>query len=146
MLPATIRSPRLPLSRSRENSYIVEGKYGKTKVRLLRVIRHDATRHDLTEVEVQCLLEGDFKESYTMGDNSRVVPTDTVKNTVYILAKESRFQCIEGLGRFYGGCVQDKTSILFIGIALCRHFIARHSHIHHVSVEMKEKLWRRVSK
>lgn len=110
-----------------ENSYIVEGKYGKTKVRLLRVIRHDATRHDLTEVEVQCLLEGDFKESYTMGDNSRVVPTDTVKNTVYILAKESRFQCIEGLG-----------------IALCRHFIARHSHIHHVSVEMKEKLWRRV--
>ena len=30
--------------------------------------------------------EGDYDESYTEGDNSDVLPTDTMKNTVYALA------------------------------------------------------------
>ena len=40
------------------------------------------------QVTVDVLLKGDFAATYETGDNSKVVPTDTIKNTVYFLAKE----------------------------------------------------------
>jgi urate oxidase len=59
--------------------------YGKAQVRLTRVNRQ-AGRHDLKELCVAVQLQGDFAASYTDGDNSRVIPTDTMKNIVYALA------------------------------------------------------------
>lgn len=109
----------------------VEGTYGKTKVRIVRVRRpsgSSSTYNELTEVHAEVLLEGDFLESYTEGDNSRVVPTDTIKNTCYILAKTSNFNSIEDFG-----------------LSLIHHFLARHSHIHAVTVSLQEKLWSRVT-
>src|SRR5262249_27530475 len=58
--------------------------YGKSQVRLTRVHRA-AGRHDLKELCVAIQLEGDFAGSYTHGDNSRIVATDTMKNVVYAL-------------------------------------------------------------
>jgi urate oxidase len=57
-------------------------------VRLLQVKRH-ADRHDLREWTVEILLQGDFESCFTDGDNSKILPTDTLKNTVYSLARNS---------------------------------------------------------
>ncbi|KAK9746449.1 hypothetical protein K7432_018190 [Basidiobolus ranarum] len=47
----------------------------------------------------QALLEGDFEKAYTETDNSMVVPTDTVRNTCYVIAKKSNHvQTIERYG------------------------------------------------
>jgi urate oxidase len=36
------------------------------------------------------LLEGDFETSYTEADNRKVIATDSIKNTIYVLAKHSQ--------------------------------------------------------
>lgn len=73
---------------------LVENKYGKSHVRLVRVKR-GSEAHELREWDVQVLLQGDFETCFTEGDNSKILPTDTMKNTVYSLAKSSSASCIE---------------------------------------------------
>jgi urate oxidase len=61
--------------------------YGKSAIRLVKVVREGARHHvhDLT-VDVRC--EGDFTAAHVAGDNTAVLPTDTMKNTVYALARQ----------------------------------------------------------
>src|SRR5262245_29396851 len=66
------------------SAVLVHDAYGKSLVRLTKVTRH-ADRHDLKELTIDIQLEGDFAAAYTHGDNSRVIATDTMKNTVYAL-------------------------------------------------------------
>ncbi|HJZ65940.1 MAG TPA: urate oxidase [Candidatus Acidoferrum sp.] len=73
---------------------LAENKYGKSRVRVMRVKR-GPNKHELHEWSVQVLLEGDFETCFTEGDNSKILPTDTMKNTVYSLARSSRADCIE---------------------------------------------------
>ena len=61
--------------------------YGKSAVRLLTVVR-DAAHHDIREFAIDIALEGAFEAAHTHGDNSAVLPTDTMKNTVYAKARE----------------------------------------------------------
>src|SRR5256885_12147533 len=72
--------------------------YGKSQVRLTKVTRH-ADRHDLAEWSVDVQLGGDFAAAYTAGDNRAVVATDTVKNTVYVLARDHDPSSPEAFGR-----------------------------------------------
>ena len=67
---------------------LAENRYGKSRVRLVRVKRHSGM-HDLREWTVQILLQGDFDSCFTDGDNRKILPTDTMKNTVYSLARNS---------------------------------------------------------
>jgi len=69
-------------------------RYGKSRVRLSRITRH-SDRHEFNEWAVHVLLEGDFESSYTKADNSKVLPTDTMKNTVYFVARGSKAKTIE---------------------------------------------------
>ncbi len=71
-----------------------ENRYGKSKVRLMRVTRGGAYDR-VDEWNVEVWLEGDFKACFEDGDNSRVLPTDTMKNTVYSLARASTSAAIE---------------------------------------------------
>ena len=48
-----------------------------------------------TSGSVKVLLEGDFETSFTQADNSKVLPTDTMKNTVYYVARGSKAATIE---------------------------------------------------
>jgi len=73
---------------------LAENRYGKSRIRLVRVKRQP-DRHDLQEWTVQILLHGDFESCFVDGDNSKILPTDTMKNTVYSLARNSRATCIE---------------------------------------------------
>ena len=71
--------------------------YGKSKVRLLKVSRSGADNrwHDIRELTVDISLSGDFDAVHTRGDNSKCLPTDTMKNTVYALAKDDPIDSIE---------------------------------------------------
>ncbi len=71
-----------------------ENRYGKTGVRLVKVTRNGDV-HTLREWTVHVLLEGDFESAHLLGDNSKILPTDTMKNTVYSRAKESRAAAME---------------------------------------------------
>jgi urate oxidase len=68
---------------------LASNSYGKSSVRLLKVVR-DGRRHDIRDMTVDIALEGEFGRAHTHGDNSDVLPTDTMKNTVYAKAAESK--------------------------------------------------------
>lgn len=68
--------------------------YGKAECRLVRVDR-DTPVHRITDLNVTAQLRGDFTACHTDGDNSRVVATDTQKNTVYAFAREHGVRTVE---------------------------------------------------
>jgi urate oxidase len=72
-----------------------ENRYGKSRVRVMRVDR-SGERHKVEEWNVEVWLKGDFQSCFEDGDNSRILPTDTMKNTVYYLARLSTATDIEG--------------------------------------------------
>lgn len=72
-----------------------ENRYGKSRVRVMKVER-DGERHGVDEWNVEVWLKGDFQSCFEDGDNSRILPTDTMKNTVYYLARLSKAATIEG--------------------------------------------------
>jgi urate oxidase len=47
------------------------------------------------EILAKMQLEGTFDESYVTGDNKQLVPTDTMKNTLYVYAKKFSLNCLE---------------------------------------------------
>jgi urate oxidase len=87
---------------------LAENRYGKSRVRLVRVKRQSGT-HDLREWAVQILLRGDFESCFTDGDNSKILPTDTMKNTVYSLARSSSADCIEGFAKEVAGFLLSRN-------------------------------------
>lgn len=77
---------------------LAENRYGKSRVRVVRVKRH-ADRHEFREWMLEILLQGDFETCFTDGDNSKILPTDTMKNTAYSLARDSAATCMEEFGK-----------------------------------------------
>lgn len=86
-----------------------ENQYGKSRVRLSRITR-DGDRHTFQEWNVCVLLRGDFETSFTDADNSKVLPTDTMKNAVYSLARESRATAIEEFAMELGDYLLDNNA------------------------------------
>ena len=73
------------------------------------------------------MLSGDLDGAYLTDDNSSIVPTDTVKNTLHFLAHENPEIC-------------RSEFALVVG----RHFLGKYPHLRHVSVEMRERVWTRM--
>lgn len=73
---------------------LAENTYGKSSVRVMKVKR-DRALHSVKEWKVEVLLSGDFESCFTEGNNSYILPTDTMKNTVYSRARESSADSIE---------------------------------------------------
>lgn len=101
--------------------------YGKSLVRLTRVTRRP-DRHDLKELSVDIQLEGDFAAAYLDGDNRQLVATDSMKNTVYVFAKELGVEHIESFG-----------------LALARHFLKLYPQVLQATVRLEESLWQRIA-
>jgi urate oxidase len=104
-----------------------ENNYGKQRVRILQVSRRP-DRHDIKELTLGIRLEGDFESAHSKGDNRKVLPTDTMKNTVYALAK---LRAIESPEEF---CLR-----------LADHFLACNLQVFRVRIEAAETLWTRLS-
>ncbi len=104
-----------------------KNRYGKARVRLLKVLRSE-TAHQIFDWTVQVLLRGDFGATYITGDNRGVLPTDTIKNTVYSLARRSSAATMEEFA-------QELVDFLF----------SRNPQVHSAEVEIKSDLWKRLS-
>jgi urate oxidase len=101
--------------------------YGKSAVRLTKVVRDRGAVHEFFEMGVAIQLEGDFSAAYTDGDNRNVIATDTIKNTVYVLGKRNRFDSIEQFG-----------------LIMVRHFLATYPHVKQATAEITQSSWKRI--
>jgi urate oxidase len=102
-------------------------RYGKAKVRVFKKLLQDGI-HTPKELEVTALLEGDFGASFTKDDNSQVVATDSIKNTINFLAHQE-------LG------IETEP----FAIAVTRHFLKKYSQVTSVTVETLERVWERLT-
>ncbi len=103
-----------------------ENRYGKSRVRLSRITRI-GDRHEFNEWTVRVLLEGDFETAFTEADNSRILPTDTMKNTVYAVARNSKAITIEEFATELGD-----------------YLLTNNAQVSGVLVEIEEKAWERM--
>jgi urate oxidase len=83
--PAEREAVRVPL---------IKNRYGKGRVRVMRIHR-DGAHHEVSQLNVKAMIEGDFARAYTDADNSTSVSTDTIKNVVNIVARENTGLCAE---------------------------------------------------
>jgi urate oxidase len=74
------------------------------------------------------MLEGDFEASFTDADNSKVLPTDTMKNTVYSIARGSKAATIENFAMELGD-----------------YFLTNNAQVSGVSIEIEERAWERMT-
>ena len=102
-------------------------RYGKSRVRLMRLTKH-FDHHDLDEWTVQILLTGDFNTAHTHGDNSKILPTDTMKNTVYFVARESK-----------------STSMEEYAQELIDYILTRNPQVSSAEVVIESTLWKRLT-
>src|SRR5579864_1924820 len=109
------------------NSVLAADTYGKSRVRLMKLVRR-ADRHELKERTLQILFQGDFASCYEAGDNSKVLPTDTIKNTVYVLARKHEIAAIEEFAQ-----------------CLIEYFLRNNRQVSEVRVEIAEHLWSRIT-
>ncbi len=100
--------------------------YGKAKVRVLKVFRA-GKRHSVKELEVQVMLQGGFAASFTRADNRLVVATDSMKNTVNVLAKLKLGSETENFG-----------------VTLGEHFLETYRHVSRVDINLTEHCWSRI--
>jgi urate oxidase len=67
---------------------LIKNRYGKGRVRVMRIHR-EGDQHEVSQLNVKAMMEGDFARTYTHADNSSSVSTDTIKNVVNIVAREN---------------------------------------------------------
>jgi urate oxidase len=72
--------------------------------------------------------EGDFGAAHTKGDNRKILPTDTMKNTVYVLARQYPAEAVEEFCQH-----------------LVEHFLTYNPQVSRVGIEARENLWSRLS-
>ena len=101
--------------------------YGKAENRVVRIYR-DTPRHEIRDVTVSTALRGDFADAHLAGDQSKVLPTDSQKNTCFAYAKE------KGIGE-----VEDYA------LDLARHFVDDVASVSGARIEVHEYAWERIS-
>ncbi|HWD20627.1 MAG TPA: urate oxidase [Verrucomicrobiae bacterium] len=106
---------------------LLDHSYGKARVRVMKVIRRGA-QHSVKELDVTIMLQGQFAASYTRADNRLVVATDTMKNTVNVLAH-----------RLLGAETEP------FGLALAEYFLKSHRQIAQVNIRLTERAWERIN-
>jgi len=101
--------------------------YGKNAVNISKIIRHK-DHHEFRQLSVSIALQGDFETAHTEGDNTKVLPTDTQKNTVYVLAKE-----------YLSGSIEE------FRLVLSSHFMNNNSQLSAARIEIIEHLYHHLS-
>jgi urate oxidase len=106
---------------------LAENRYGKSRVRLMKVTR-GPDGNDLREWTVRVLLAGDFDSAHYDGDNSKILPTDTMKNTVYFVARNSTATAMEDYAK-----------------ELADFLLGRNPQVSAVSVAVAGAMWKRLT-
>ena len=100
--------------------------YGKSEVRLVKVDR-GADRHELHDLTVDIALSGDFEAAHLRGDNAGLLATDTMRNTVYALARQHPVDAPESFAAL-----------------LVRHFLEAGPSVTRARVHIVEHPWKRL--
>jgi urate oxidase len=103
---------------------ISNNQYGKANVKLMKLDRN-VSQNSIKDLTIQITLKGDMEAAFKQGDNQKVVPTDTMKNTVYILAKRHNFSSTEEFGEI-----------------LTKHFVTNYEQITSACVVIEETAWK----
>jgi urate oxidase len=106
---------------------LAENRYGKSRVRLMQVTR-GPEGNTLREWTVRVLLTGDFDSAHYDGDNSKILPTDTMKNTVYSVARNSKAIAMEDYAK-----------------ELVNFLLGRNPQVSSVSVGVEGAMWKRLT-
>ncbi len=106
---------------------LIAHRHGKARVRVLRLDRHDP-RHRVHEASLDVMLEGRFERSYTHADNAGVIATDSIKNIVNLVARESVSLNAEEFA-----------------LAVAARFLARYGHVDRVTVASTQTSWSRLA-
>src|ERR1700723_3162307 len=106
---------------------LAENRYGKSGVRLMKVTR-SGQGQDLREWTVEVLLKGDFEAAHLHGDNSKILPTDTMKNTVYSIARSSQATSMEDYAK-----------------ELADYLLVRNLQVDSASIRVESTLWKRLT-
>ena len=101
--------------------------YGKSGIRMVKVARN-GDRHDIKDMTVAIQFGGEFLKVHTEGDNSTVLPTDTMKNTVYAIAKRYSWEQAEEFA-----------------VILADHFFADNPHVATIRIDIEEHRWERLT-
>jgi urate oxidase len=109
------------------SSKLKENRYGKSRIRLVRVKRR-AEGNDFREWTLDVLLRGDFASCFEDGNNSKILPTDTMKNAVYSLARSSSAECVEDFAK-----------------ELAEFLVQRNPQVSEAQVSASEKQWGHLS-
>ncbi|GLZ77552.1 uricase [Actinorhabdospora filicis] len=109
------------------DSLLQHHQYGKRAIRLVHVTR-DGDRHELTDLDVDVTLTGEFEETYLTGANAGVLPTDSQKNTVYAFARQHGVQRIEDFA-----------------LLLARHFVRAHETVKRARIGISRHHWDRIT-
>ena len=106
-----------------------DNQYGKAETHVVRVTKSGAEgrTHQIKDLNVSVALSGDFSASHLSGDNSKVVPTDTQKNTIFAFASESPIGEIENFA-----------------LRLARHFVGEFAFVYRARVSVEEFPWARI--
>ena len=104
---------------------LADNQYGKAETRVVRIYR-DIPRHEIRDVTVSTALRGDFADAHRLGDQARVLPTDTQKNTCFAYAKEKGLREIEEYA-----------------LTLGRHFVDDVAPVRGARIEVEEFAWER---
>ncbi|GCB80081.1 hypothetical protein scyTo_0018011 [Scyliorhinus torazame] len=102
--------------------------YGKDVVKVL-TIRREGKHHYIKEIEANVQLTLKTLKDYLHGDNSDIIPTDTIKNTIHALAKLKGIRTIEEFA-----------------LDICDHFLTSFQHVSRAMVYMEEAPWKRLEK
>jgi urate oxidase len=112
-------------------SPVAWNRYGKSCVRLVKVTRPAAgvegDPHRIADLTLDVQLEGEFDAVYVEGDNASCLATDTMKNTVYALARQDPIAHVEAFA-----------------LRLADHFIEK-PNISSVRIGATEQPWTRLS-
>jgi urate oxidase len=100
--------------------------YGKAENRVVRIYR-DTDRHEIRDLNVSTSLRGDFEDAHIDGDQIKVLPTDTQKNTAFAYAKEHGVSSSEDYA-----------------IALGRHFLDAAPPATSAQIRVEEYAWDRI--
>jgi urate oxidase len=110
--------------------FALQHQHGKAKVRVGRLWRGATSQeHRFVEWNVSVSITSFVLPAFTDGDNSKIVATDSIKNTIYYLAK----QCTEEL------------SLEDFGVVVGQHFLRTYPKIvTGAKVILSQKPWERV--
>lgn len=103
-----------------------ENNYGKAEVQLFKIFR-DQPRHEIKDVRVRVAMVGAFDAAHLKGDNTDLIATDTVRNTIYGLAKDGFQGSVEAFGE-----------------ELVHHFVQTGPKVKSAFAEFTEHLWERI--